>query len=90
MIKIVLVAAGAGILGLGREIRSDQSPYADGVVTTATMTSFHTERSATRRRTIWTNHYRPACTFQITVGEPSQLGRTVELSYRTNEPGRAG
>jgi hypothetical protein len=99
--SIVLVAVGTGILGLGLEIRSDQSPYADGIVTTATTTSFRTERSANRRRTIWTTHYRPVYTFQtrtgetttyidpITVDEPPQLGRTVELSYRTNEPGRA-
>ena len=99
--SIVLVAVGAAILGLGLEIRSDQSPYADGIVTTATTTSFHTERSANRHRTRWTTHYRPVYTFQtrtgetatyddpITVREPPRLGRTVELSYRAHEPGRA-
>lgn len=96
----VLVAVGASILGLGLEIRSDPSPYADGIVTTATTTSFHTGRSASRRRTIWTTRYRPVYTLQtrtgetttyadqITVGEPPQLGRTVELSYRTTRPER--
>jgi hypothetical protein len=99
--SIVLAAVGAGILALGLEIRSNQSPHTDGIVTTATTTSFHTERSANRRRTIWTTHYRPVYTFQTrtgetttftdprTVREPPQLGRTVKLSYRTDEPGRA-
>ncbi|MET8148025.1 DUF3592 domain-containing protein [Actinoplanes sp. NPDC049668] len=98
---LVLVTVGAGILGLGLELRSEQSPYADGVVTTATTTSFHTTRTANRRRTVWTTHYRPVYTFEtragetrmfadpITVREPPRLGRTVELSYRADEPGRA-
>lgn len=99
--SIVLVAVGAAFLAMGLEIRSDQSPYPDGFVTTATTTSFRAERSANRRRTVWTTHYRPVYTFQtrtgetttyadpITVSEPPQLGRTVELSYRANEPERA-
>ena len=98
---VVLVAVGAGILALGLEIRSVQAPYTDGVVTTATTTSFQTERTANRRRTKWTTRYRPVYTFRtpagetttyadrVAVREPPQLGRTVELSYRTNAPGAA-
>ncbi len=98
---VVLVAVGSGLLALGLELRSAQAPYADGIVTTATTTSFHTERTANRRRTVWTTRYRPVYTFRTTTGgtttyddpdtvrEPPQLGRSVELSYRTNEPGRA-
>ncbi|MCA2217669.1 DUF3592 domain-containing protein [Jidongwangia harbinensis] len=99
--SIVLVAVGVGFLALGLEIRSNQSPHTDGIVTTATTTSFHTERSANRRRTIWTTHYRPVYTFQTrtgetttytdprTVREPPQLGRTAKLSYRTDKPATA-
>ena len=98
---VVLVAVGAGILALGLEIRSVQAPYSDGVVTTATTTSFQTERTANRRRTNWTTRYRPVYTFRtpagetttyadrVAVREPPRLGRTVELSYRTNAPGAA-
>ena len=98
---IVLGSVGAGLLASGLDIRSDQAPYGDGVLTTATMTDFHTWRSANKRRTVWTTHYRPVYTFTtqagesmtyadpITVRDPPQLGRTVELSYRTEEPGRA-
>ena len=98
---VVLVAVGAGILALGLEIRSVQIPYSDGVVTTATTTSFRTERTANRRRTTWTTRYRPVYTFRTPAGEtttyadrvagrePPRIGRTVELSYRRNAPGAA-
>jgi hypothetical protein len=98
---VVLGATGAGILALGLEIRAAQSSYADGIVTTATTTSFHTERTVNRRRTVWTTRYRPVYTFRTptgdtttyddpdTVREPPQLGRSVKLSYRTNAPGAA-
>jgi len=100
MALILIAVISTGILGLGLELRSDQSPYADGIVTTATTTSFRTERSTTRKRRVWTTRYRPVYTFQTrtgeatyddpsTVREPPQLGRTVELSYRPSEPGRA-
>ncbi|MEU8238417.1 DUF3592 domain-containing protein [Actinoplanes missouriensis] len=98
---VVLSATAAAFLGLGLELRSEQSAYGDGIVTTATTTSFHTTRSANEDRTIWTTHYRPVYTFQTqggetatfadpkTVTELPQVGRTVELSYRADEPGRA-
>ncbi|MEU4561086.1 DUF3592 domain-containing protein [Actinoplanes sp. NPDC023936] len=98
---VVLSASGAAFLGLGLELRSDQSAYPDGIVTAATTTSFHTERSANRRRTVWTTRYRPVYTFQTPTGETAtfadprtvteapQVGRTVQLSYRADEPGRA-
>ncbi|MBO3737767.1 DUF3592 domain-containing protein [Actinoplanes flavus] len=97
--SIVLATAAASFLGLGLELRSGQAPYADGVVTTATMTGFRTERATDRRRKVWKTRYRPVYTFQTRTGETAtcddadivsvtpRLGRTVELSYRTNDPG---
>ncbi|MFF0373501.1 hypothetical protein [Actinoplanes missouriensis] len=60
---VVLSATAATFLGLGWELRSEQSAYGDGIVTTATTTSFRTTRSANEDRTIWTTHYRPVYTF---------------------------
>lgn len=82
---ILIAVIGAVTLGLGLELRSDQIPYADGFVTTATTTSFHTERSTDRRRRVWTNHYRPVYTFRTQTGEtttyddPSTVRDTPQL-----------
>ncbi len=100
-VSFVLALVGAMLLDLGLELRSDQCPYAHGIVTTATTTSFRTERTPNRSRTMWSTYYRPVYTFQTRTGEtttyddpiadnlPPKLGRSVVLSYRVNEPAKA-